>query len=144
MKENPTLSKKTAAGALASGSITAILGAAFLLATSSIGPGFLNNTVSYTKQFMGGLGIIIAICVLLDIVVHQNIWRIVCYKGRRGQDIANELKPGLGYVIVVLMSIAGFISNVGNVGGVSLAIRVFADIDVTTATLIGGFLALIV
>lgn len=144
MKENPTLSKKTAAGALASGSITAILGAAFLLATSSIGPGFLNNTVSYTKQFMGGLGIIIVICVLLDIVVHQNIWRIVCYKGRRGQDIANELKPGLGYVIVVLMSVAGFISNVGNVGGVSLAIRVFADIDVTTATLLGGFLALIV
>ena len=139
---NKTASKSSVATAVASGSASAIIGAAFLMATSSIGPGFLNNTVTFTQQFMGALLILILVCVALDIVIHQNVWRTVCYTGQRGQDVANELKPGLGYVIVVLMGTTSFIANMGNVGGVALSLQVLFNMNDMMATLLGGAIAL--
>ena len=38
---------------------SAILGAAFLMATSAIGPGFLNNTSSFTQQLLTSFGFVI-------------------------------------------------------------------------------------
>ncbi|MDO5115110.1 MAG: divalent metal cation transporter [Synergistaceae bacterium] len=134
--------KNTAAAAIASGSITAVIGAAFLMATSTIGPGFLNNTVVFTKQYMGAMFILIVICVGLDVVIHQNVWRPICYTGKRGQDVANDLCPGLGYFFIALIGIVGFIANIGNVGGVALALQMLVDINPKIATLIGGGVSL--
>lgn len=46
---------------------SAILGAAFLMATSAIGPGFLIQTTLFTSQLLASFGFIILISILLDI-----------------------------------------------------------------------------
>ena len=137
-------SKYSAAGAIASGSIMAVVGAAFLMATSSIGPAFLNNTVSFTQQFMGALLVLIIICVALDVIIHQNVWRTTCHVGKRGQDVANMLFPGFGLIIIVLMTTTGFVANMGNVGGVALSMQVLFNLDNISATLVGGAISLVV
>ena len=43
---------------------------------------------------------------------------------RRAQDIANEVLPGLGYVLGVLIVIGGLAFNIGNVAGAGLGISV--------------------
>ena len=54
---------------------SAILGAAFLMATSAIGPGFLNNTSLFTQQLLNSFGFVILASVLLDIFAQINTWR---------------------------------------------------------------------
>jgi len=64
-----------------------ILGAAFLMATSAIGPGFLNNTSSFTSKLFTSFGFVILISVLIDIGAQLNIWRIVTVSEKRAQDL---------------------------------------------------------
>jgi Mn2+/Fe2+ NRAMP family transporter len=45
---------------------SAILGAAFLMATSAIGPGFLTQTSLFTEQLFTSFGFVILISILLD------------------------------------------------------------------------------
>ncbi|HET9434849.1 MAG TPA: hypothetical protein VFO37_13870, partial [Chitinophagaceae bacterium] len=59
------------------GTNSAILGAAFLMATSAIGPGFLTQTSLFTEQLLTSFGFVILISILLDIGAQINIWRIV-------------------------------------------------------------------
>jgi Mn2+/Fe2+ NRAMP family transporter len=53
---------------------SAILGAAFLMATSAIGPGFLTQTTVFTSQLLTSFGFVILISILLDIGAQLNIW----------------------------------------------------------------------
>ena len=85
----------------------AILGAAFLMATSAIGPGFLNNTSLFTKELLTSFGFVILVSILLDIGAQLNIWRIVTVSGIRAQDLSNKLLPGLGYVLAFLVAFGG-------------------------------------
>ena len=75
---------------------SAILGAAFLMATSAIGPGFLTQTSLFTQELVTSFGFVILISVLLDIGAQLNIWRIITVSEQRAQDIANKVLPGLG------------------------------------------------
>ncbi|TXT33410.1 MAG: natural resistance-associated macrophage protein [Chitinophagaceae bacterium] len=86
---------------------TAITGAAFLMATSAIGPGFLTQTTVFTQQLAASFGFVIVISVLLDIGAQMNIWRIIAVTEKRAQLIANELLPGLGYILAGLIVIGG-------------------------------------
>jgi len=45
-----------------------LIGAAFLMATSAIGPGFLTQTAVFTQQLGASFGFVILISVILDIV----------------------------------------------------------------------------
>ena len=81
----------------------ALLGAAFLMATSAIGPGFLTQTAKFTGDFKGSFGFVILLSVLLSIVAQLNIWRVLCVSGLRGQEVGNRLLPGLGYFISFLI-----------------------------------------
>ena len=56
---------------------SAILGAAFLMATSAIGPGFLTQTTKFTAELLTSFGFVILISLLLDIGAQVNIWRII-------------------------------------------------------------------
>ena len=38
----------------------------------------------------------------------------------RGQDIANKVLPGLGYIVAFLISLGGLAFNIGNIGGASI------------------------
>ena len=109
---------------------SAILGAAFLMATSAVGPGFLTQTTVFTKQLMASFGFVILLSVILDIFAQLNIWRVLTVSGKRGQDVANETIKGSGYVLAVLIGLGGLVFNVGNIAGCGLGLNVLFGIPV--------------
>jgi Mn2+/Fe2+ NRAMP family transporter len=121
---------------------SAILGAAFLMATSAIGPGFLTQTTVFTEQLKANFAFVILITILLDIVVQLNIWRILSISSLRAQDLANQLLPGLGYILAALIILGGIAFNIGNIAGCGLGINVLTGLDVNTAAVISGIVAL--
>ena len=112
-KGSNTLNQQTAKP-----SRSVLFGAAFLMATSAIGPGFLTQTSKFTAQFGTALSLVIVLAIIMDITAQMNIWSVVSVSGMRAQDVANKLLPGLGVVIAILVAIGGLAFNVGNVGGV--------------------------
>ena len=126
---------------------TATVGAAFLMATSAIGPGFLTQTAVFTAQLGASFGFAILISILFDLGAQLNIWRVVAITERRAQDVANEVFPGLGYALAALVALGGLAFNIGNIAGTGLGLNALAGIDVkvgaaASATIaIGLFLA---
>ena len=101
-----------------------ILGAAFLMATSAIGPGFLTQTTVFTAQLGASFGFVILISVLLDLGAQVNIWRVVTASGRPAPEIAGLTLPGLGHVLTLLIAFGGLAFNIGNVAGTGLGFEV--------------------
>ncbi|MDD2453471.1 MAG: divalent metal cation transporter [Synergistaceae bacterium] len=104
--------------------LSVLLGAAFLMATSAIGPGFLTQTISFTNELKAAFAFAILLSILIDIVVQLNIWRILAVSGMRAQDVANKVLPGLGYFLAFAVALGGLAFNVGNVGGAALGFEV--------------------
>ena len=121
---------------------SAILGAAFLMATSAIGPGFLTQTSLFTEQLLTSFGFVILISILLDIGAQLNIWRIVTVSENRAQDIANKLLPGLGFFLAALIAFGGLVFNIGNIAGCGLGLNVLIGIDAKTGAIISCVIAL--
>ncbi len=122
----------------------AILGAAFLMATSAIGPGFLTQTATFTSSLGPSFGFVVLVSVLLAAFAQVNIWRVLCVSGMRGQDVANTILPGLGYVLSALIVIGGLVFNIGNVGGGALGFNALLGIPTKVGVLISGILAILV
>jgi Mn2+/Fe2+ NRAMP family transporter len=120
----------------------ALLGAAFLMATSAVGPGFLTQTTVFTQQLTTSFGFIILISVIIDLCVQFNIWQIVTVSGKHAQDLANELFPGLGYVLAFLIVTGGLAFNIGNVAGAGLGIQAMTGVPVATGALVSALLAI--
>ena len=123
---------------------TAILGAAFLMATSAIGPGFLTQTTVFTQQLLASFGFVILLSILLDIGAQLNIWRILVVSSKRAPIIANELLPGLGYFITGLIVLGGIAFNIGNIGGCGLGLQVITGLNPVVGAIISCFLALFI
>ena len=70
-----------------------------------------------------------------------NIWRILGVSGKRAQDVANEVFPGLGYFIAVLVAIGGLVFNIGNVGGAAMGLNVICGIPLAPAAVISALCA---
>lgn len=121
---------------------SAVLGAAFLMATSAIGPGFLNNTSLFTEQLLTSFGFVILISILLDIGAQLNIWRILAAGGKKAQDMANDLLPGLGWALAFLVGFGGLAFNVGNVAGCGLGLQVLTGLDPRWGAVISCAIAL--
>jgi Mn2+/Fe2+ NRAMP family transporter len=119
------------------------LGAAFLMANSSIGPGFLTQTTVFTQELLTSFGFVILISVLIDIGAQLNTWRILTITELRAQDIANQLLPGLGYFLAVLVVFGGFAFNIGNIAGCGLGINVLTGFSFNQGAIISGAVALI-
>ena len=113
-----------------------ILGAAFLMATSAVGPGFLTQTTVFTSQLLASFGFVILISVVLDIFAQLNIWRVLVVSGRRAQDVANATISGSGYVLAGLVAFGGLVFNVGNIAGCGLGMNVLFGIPVEVGALI--------
>ncbi|MDO1448074.1 divalent metal cation transporter [Rhodocytophaga aerolata] len=114
------------------------LGAAFLMATSAVGPGFLTQTVVFTQSLGASFGFVILTSVLLDIGVQLNVWRIMVVSGQRAQDIANQVFPGLGTGISLLIVLGGLAFNIGNIGGAGLGFDVLLGIPAHWGALIAA------
>ncbi|RDB05862.1 NRAMP family divalent metal transporter [Runella aurantiaca] len=119
-----------------------LLGAAFLMATSAVGPGFLTQTTVFTQQLLANFGFVILLSILLDLGAQLNIWRIIAVTEKRAQDIANDLFFGLGYVLSALIVIGGFAFNIGNVAGAGLGIEVMSGIDVKIGATLSALIAI--
>ncbi len=120
----------------------AIIGAAFLMATSAIGPGFLTQTTVFTQQLAASFGFVILLSILLDIGTQLNIWRVVSVSRKPAQDLANELLFGLGYLLSFLIVVGGLAFNIGNVAGAGLGFEVLFGIDVKIGAIISSVIAI--
>jgi Mn2+/Fe2+ NRAMP family transporter len=123
---------------------SAILGAAFLMATSAIGPGFLTQTTVFTQQLGASFGFVIFITILLDIGAQVNIWRILTVTELRAQDLANKLLPGLGFFLAALIVLGGLAFNIGNIAGCGLGLNVLTGINTTYGAIISCIIALFI
>ena len=119
------------------------LGAAFLMANSSIGPGFLTQTTVFTQQLLTSFGFVILVSVLLDIGAQLNTWRILTISEMRAQDLSNQLLPGLGYFLCVMVVLGGFAFNIGNIAGCGLGINVLTGLSFEKGAIISCVIALI-
>ena len=123
---------------------SALIGAALLMATSAIGPGFLTQTTVFTKSLGASFGFVILVSILIDIGVQLNIWRVIAVSEMRAQDIANRLLPGLGGFLSLLIILGGLAFNIGNVAGAGLGLEALFGIPVTTGAVLSAFMAIAV
>ena len=121
-----------------------LLGAAFLMGISAIGPGFLTQTANFTETYGSSQGFVILVSVILGIGVQLNVWRVIGVSGMRGQDIANKLLPGLGYFLALLVCLGGLAFNIGNVGGAAMGLNAMADVPVEFGYWICGLLGIVI
>src|SRR5687768_5622920 len=117
---------------------SAILGAAFLMATSAVGPGFLTQTTVFTKQLLASFGFVILLSIILDIFAQLNIWRILTVTGKRAQDLANETISGTGYLLSALVAFGGLAFNIGNIAGCGLGMNAALDIPVWIGSVVSA------
>ncbi len=120
-----------------------LFGAAFLMATSAIGPGFLTQTAVFTEKFKKDFAFIIIASVLLDIGIQLNLWRIICVSGKRGQELADTLFKGLGVFITILVVLGGLIFNIGNFAGCGLGINALMGLEVRSGVALSMIVAII-
>lgn len=123
---------------------SAFLGAAFLMATSAIGPGFLTQTTVFTQKLGAAFGFAIVVSILLDIGAQLNIWRIVAVSERRGQDLANALRPGLGHLLAALIVVGGLAFNIGNLAGCGLGLQALFGLPVAWGAAISAVISLFI
>ncbi|MGN6164600.1 MAG: NRAMP family divalent metal transporter [Flavisolibacter sp.] len=117
-------------------------GAAFLMATSAIGPGFLTQTSLFTEELLTSFGFVILISLLLDIGAQLNIWRIITISNLRAQDVANKLIPGLGIALACLIGFGGLVFNIGNIAGCGLGLNALTGMDTKVGAIISCIVAL--
>lgn len=113
-----------------------LAGAAFLMATSAIGPGFITQTTKFTEELKASFGFVILISVLMDIGAQLNIWRMVSISKLYAQDLANKVLPGSGYFLSILIILGGIAFNIGNIAGAGLGLNVLTGCSVKMGAVI--------
>jgi len=118
-------------------------GAAFLMATSAIGPGFLTQTAVFTGQLGADFAFAILASVVLALVVQVGAWRVLGASGRRAPELASALVPGLGPALVFLVVAGGLVFNVGNVAGCGLGLAIYGVPEAAGAALSAAVVVLL-
>jgi Mn2+/Fe2+ NRAMP family transporter len=121
-----------------------IIAAAFLMATSAIGPGFLTQTAVFTGQLLASFGFVILISIILDIGAQLNIWKVLAASGMRAQELANKVIPGAGFVLSGLILVGGLAFNTGNLGGAGLGLNVLTGWSAETGAIISAAIAMFI
>ena len=106
-----------------------MIGAVFLMATSSIGPGFLTQTSVFTVQMGAAFAFAIALSIVVDIAIQLNVWRVLGIAGLRANELGNIILPGLGWVMAALVFLGGLAFNIGNIAGTGLGVNAMLGID---------------
>lgn len=119
-----------------------LLGAAFLMATSAIGPGFLTQSVVFTGQLGASFGFAILLSVLFDLGAQLTVWRVVIAARLPAQRLADRVLPGLGSTLAVLVAIGGLAFNIGNVAGAGLGLNALLGLPTNTGAVLSAALAI--
>lgn len=122
--------------------LSVLLGAAFLMATSAVGPGFLTQTTTFTESLGATFGFVILTSIIMATITQLNVWSIIGVSGMKGQDIANKVLPGLGYFVAFLVALGGLAFNIGNVGGAALGLNVLFGVDLRLGAALSAILAI--
>jgi Mn2+/Fe2+ NRAMP family transporter len=120
-----------------------LLGAAFLMATSAIGPGFLTQTALFTSRLGASFGFAILVSVLFDLAAQLTVWRTVAAARRPAQEVADAVLPGLGTALALLVALGGLAFNIGNVAGAGLGLQAALGFDVRLGAGISALLAIL-
>lgn len=119
-----------------------LIGAAFLMASSAIGPGFLTQTAVFTEQLGASFAFVILLSIILDAIAQLNIWRIIAVADQPAQDIANKVFPGAGYFLSFLVFLGGLAFNIGNIAGAGLGLNVLFGISIAQGAVISAIIAI--
>lgn len=122
--------------------LSVLLGAAFLMATSAVGPGFLTQTTTFTESLGATFGFVILTSIIMATITQLNVWSVIGVSGMKGQDIANKVLPGLGYFVAFLVALGGLAFNIGNVGGAALGLNVLFGIELRLGAALSAILAI--
>ena len=121
---------------------SALMGAIFLMATSAIGPGFLTQTATFTAKLGAAFAFAIVVSIVLDIAIQLNVWRVIGISGLRAQELGNEVAPGLGWILAILITIGGVVFNIGNIAGAGLGANAMLGANTKVAGLITAVIAI--
>jgi Mn2+/Fe2+ NRAMP family transporter len=121
-----------------------IIAAAFLMATSAIGPGFLTQTAVFTNSLLASFGFVILISIILDIGAQLNIWKILGASGLRAQELSNKVLPGAGYFLTTLIIVGGLAFNTGNLAGAGLGLNALIGMSTKTGAIISAIIAIFI
>jgi Mn2+/Fe2+ NRAMP family transporter len=124
------------------GRLRVLIGAAFLMATSAIGPGFLTQTVVFTATLGASFGFAILVSVLFDIGAQLTVWRMVVASGLPAQTLADRVFPGLGKTLIVLVATGGLAFNIGNVAGAGLGLDALLGLDTKLGAALSAAIAI--
>ncbi|WP_181896975.1 NRAMP family divalent metal transporter [Corynebacterium senegalense] len=114
------------------------------MATSSIGPGFLTQTSVFTVQMGAAFAFAILLSILVDIAIQLNVWRVLGISGLRANELGNEVLPGLGWVMAVLVFAGGIVFNIGNIAGTGLGTNAMFGIDARIGGAVSAAIAIFV
>lgn len=123
---------------------SAVIGAAFLMATSAIGPGFLTQTAVFTRDLGASFGFAILVSVVFDLAAQLLIWRVLIGAGEPAPRVADRVWPGLGALLSGLVALGGLAFNIGNVAGAGLGLHVLTGIDIRLGAVMSAAVALAV
>ncbi len=119
-----------------------LLGAAFLMATSAIGPGFLTQTVVFTESLGASFGFAILVSVLCDLGAQLNIWRVLVAARLPAQPLLDRVVPNLGKLLAVLVAAGGLAFNIGNVAGAGLGLNALLGLDPRVGSVLSALIAI--
>lgn len=119
-----------------------LVGAAFLMATSAVGPGFLTQTAVFTERLGASFAFAILVSIVIDLAAQLNIWRVLTVSGRRAQDVANGVLPGAGTTLALLVAAGGLAFNIGNLAGAGLGLNVVFGLPVTAGAILSAGVAI--
>jgi Mn2+/Fe2+ NRAMP family transporter len=112
------------------------------MATSAIGPGFLTQTAVFTERLGASFAFAILVSIVVDLVAQLNIWRVLAVSARRAQDVANDVVPGLGWLLAVLVATGGLAFNIGNIAGCALGLQALFDFDTGSGAVLSAVMAI--
>src|SRR5258708_32862418 len=116
-------------------------GAAFLMAVSAIGPGFLTQSTQFAAELRASLAFAILLSILIDIGAQLNTWRTICISKKRGNELADDVYPGLGLFVTGAIVIGSFIFNIGNLLGCALGLDALFGLPQDAGIVLSGLLA---
>lgn len=120
------------------------MGAAFLMATSAIGPGFLTQTVTFTAKLKADFAFAILISIILDIIAQLNIWRIITIAEKPAQELCNDWFRGSGTFLALLIVFGGLVFNIGNIAGCSLGLNVLFQLPLAWGAGLSAIIAIVI